>query len=90
MLTYEQQEANRQERLAEVGTEPACPFCQTPRVKRNDYIRCNPCGVNWLNGEDITTDPRKARKAEMLRTQGIASSRQDTGNTARTAENISE
>lgn len=51
MLTYEQQEANRQDRLNEVGTEPACPFCGRPRVSRSDYIRCNPCVVNWLNEE---------------------------------------
>jgi ribosomal protein L37AE/L43A len=51
MLIYEEQELNRQERLNEVGTEPPCPFCQRPRVARSDYIRCNPCGVNWLNEE---------------------------------------
>ena len=36
---------------SEVGTEPNCPFCQTPRVSRSDYIRCNPCGINWLDSE---------------------------------------
>src|ERR1700687_5287938 len=35
----------------EVGTAPDCPFCQRPRVRRGDYIRCNPCGVNWLDQE---------------------------------------
>ena len=47
-LTYEQQEANRKDRLAEVGTMPPCPFCKKPRVERSDYIRCLPCGINWL------------------------------------------
>lgn len=70
MLTYEQQEENRRERLAEVGTEPPCPFCGNPRVGRSDYLRCNPCGVNWLNEEMHLTykgkpylevDPRLAR-----------------------------
>ena len=66
MLTYEQQEANRQDRLNEVGTEPPCPFCQRPRVLRSDYIRCNPCGVNWLNEEMnlpnyLNRDPRVSR-----------------------------
>ena len=35
----------------EQGTEPNCPFCQVPRVRRSDYIRCNGCGVNWLDQE---------------------------------------
>ncbi len=47
-LTFEEQEANRRERLAEVGTMPPCPFCRKPRVARSDYLRCNPCGINWL------------------------------------------
>ena len=41
----------RQFLATEVGEEPNCPFCQTPRVRRSDYIRCNPCGVNWLDSE---------------------------------------
>jgi hypothetical protein len=36
---------------SEVGTEPDCPFCGVPRVRRTDYIRCNPCGTNWLDVE---------------------------------------
>jgi len=48
MLTYQDQELNRQERMSEVGTEPPCPFCHQPRVMRSDYVRCNLCGVNWL------------------------------------------
>ena len=58
--------STREERLAEVGTEPPCPFCQKPRVSRSDYIRCNPCGVNWSNDEMhlpnyLDRDPRVAR-----------------------------
>jgi len=65
-MTYDQQEAARQERLSEVGTEAPCPFCQKPRVTRSDYIRCNPCGVNWLNEEMtlpnyLNRDPRVSR-----------------------------
>lgn len=61
---------NRQERLNELGAEPPCPFCQTPRVTRSDYIRCNRCGVNWLDGEMhlanyLNSDPRVARKANV-------------------------
>ena len=69
MLTFEQQELNRQERLNEVGTEAPCPFCQRPRVWRESgYIRCNPCGVNWLMEEMhlpnyLSLDPRVSRKA---------------------------
>ena len=67
MLTYEDQELNRLDRLNEVGTEPLCPFCHKPRVSRSDYIRCNPCGVNWLAEEMslpnyLNMDPRVARK----------------------------
>lgn len=92
MLTYEEQEANRQDRLNEVGTEPPCPFCQRPRVSRpaGQYIRCNPCGTNWLNGEDISVDPRKERKAAMLAMQGTGSSKQESGSTAQTAKSTSE
>ena len=41
----------RQFLAEEAGSEPACPFCQTPRVRRSDYVRCNDCGVNWLDSE---------------------------------------
>lgn len=72
MLTYEQQEANRQGQLNEVGTEPPCSFCRKPRVKRSDYIRCGLCGVNWLDGEMhlpgyLDRDPRVVR-SEAART----------------------
>ena len=43
--------ALRQQIATERGTQPACPFCQRPRVKRSDYTRCNPCGINWLDAE---------------------------------------
>jgi len=66
MLTYQEQEANRQERMNEPGTLSPCPFCQRPRVQRSDYIRCNPCGINWLDEEMhlpnyLNLDPRVAR-----------------------------
>ena len=65
-MPYEDQEAMRQVRLNEVGTEPPCPFCKRPRVSRSTYIRCNPCGVNWLDEEMhlpdyLNLDPRVAR-----------------------------
>jgi ribosomal protein L37AE/L43A len=70
-LTMEQQqEAARQERLNEPGTEPPCPLCQRPRVKRSDYIRCNRCGLNWTNGEQaidrhpLATQPTKPTTPE--------------------------
>jgi hypothetical protein len=61
MMTYEEQEQLRQDRLGEVGTEPPFPSCGRARVKRSDYTRCNPCGLNWLKGEDLTRDPRLTR-----------------------------
>ena len=71
MLTIEDQELNRLERLAEKGAEPACPFCRRPRVLRSDYIRCNVCGVNWAAGEMhlpnyLNMDPRVARTKSAL------------------------
>ena len=51
MMTLEQQEEARQERLNEPGTEPPCPMCGRPRVARSDYLRCHRCGMNWLNEE---------------------------------------
>lgn len=66
-MTNEEKDQARLERLSEVGTEPPCPFCRRPRVERSDYIRCNPCGINWLNEEMhlpgyLDKDPRVARK----------------------------
>jgi len=58
----------RQERLAEVGTLPPCPQCGTPRVQRSDYIRCNPCGLNWLDGENWDANPKVERYQKMLAT----------------------
>ena len=65
-MSYEEQEEARRERLNERGTEPPCPFCQRPRVSRSDYVRCNPCGINWLDEEMglpgyLDKDPRVAR-----------------------------
>ena len=67
-LTLEQQEQNRQDRLAEVGTEPPCPLCGRPRVKRSgsNYIRCNPCGLNWLAGEELGRNPKSERWEKVL------------------------
>ena len=51
MLSYEEQEALREMRRNEPGALSPCPFCQTPRVQRSDYVRCNLCGINWLDEE---------------------------------------
>ena len=51
----------REERLNEPGTMPPCPFCQRPRVQRSDYVRCNPCGLNWLHGENLSLNPHLSR-----------------------------
>lgn len=67
MLTREEQDAMRQAAMDEPGTEPPCPFCGRQRVNRPSYIRCNPCGVNWLNEEMnlpdyLNLDPRVSRQ----------------------------
>lgn len=83
MTIGQQQDASRAERLAEVGSEPPCPFCQRPRVKRSSYIRCNPCGLNW--GKDQATDRHP------LATQPTASTTQELrDNGAPTAKSTSE
>lgn len=79
MITEEQQEAARQAYFGEKGTEPPCPFCQKPRVKRSDYIRCLPCGVNWLQGENIFADPRIERHAQLIRELRSGNSRMGDG-----------
>lgn len=84
MEAIEERELARRERLSEVGILPPCPFCQKPRVQRSDYIRCNPCGINWLSGEDISKDPRASRISVTVPIKT------ETSNTARTAELISE
>ncbi len=76
-VTYEQQEMDRRERLSEVGTEMPCPFCKVPRVKRSDYIRCNGCGINWLDGENLMRNP-KAERWEKLLTSARAQSTRST------------
>jgi ribosomal protein L37AE/L43A len=79
----QQQEAARAERLAEVGTEPACPFCGRPRVTRSTYIRCNRCGLNWGEGQSVDRHP--------LATQPIVSTAPETKDSgALTARFISE
>ncbi len=74
-MTEAQQIEARQFRLSEVGTEAPCPFCQRPRVERSSYIRCNPCGVNWLQEEMhlpnyLNLDPRIARREAALMASG--------------------
>jgi len=51
-------------RESQVGgelTHLPCPLCGRPRSQRSDYIRCTPCGMNWLDGEDLSRDARLSR-----------------------------
>lgn len=41
--------------------ELPCPICLKPRSQRSDYIRCSPCGLNWLEGEDLSKSPLLSR-----------------------------
>ena len=61
LLTPAQQDSDAERRRNEKGTESPCPFCSRPRLRRSDYIRCNPCGLNWLPAEDLSLDPRASR-----------------------------
>jgi hypothetical protein len=40
-----------------LGNMP-CPFCAKPRSQRSFYIRCQPCGLNWLPGDPMDKHPR--------------------------------
>jgi hypothetical protein len=51
VMTDGEREARRQAVLNELGKEPPCPFCGRPRVARSSYIRCQRCGINWLDEE---------------------------------------
>ena len=78
MLTFEERESMRKAAMDEVGSAPPCPFCQRPLVSGSSYIRCNPCGVNWSPGEEISLDPRTSR------TKATASTSRATVDTAET------
>jgi hypothetical protein len=43
--------------------EKPCPlYCGgLPRCRRSDYIRCSACGVNWVEGEDLSRHPKIER-----------------------------
>lgn len=69
----------REERLNEKGTLPPCPMCGVPRVQRSDYVRCNPCGVNWLDGEAMDRNPKVERWEKMIASTRPAPSTQSTG-----------
>lgn len=84
MMTVVEQDELRRSNLNEVGTEPPCPWCGRSRVKRSDYTRCNPCGTNWLVGEDLTRDPM------MSRTRNTAQVRMETKDGAQTAKSTTE
>jgi ribosomal protein L37AE/L43A len=73
--------ATPEQRMNEAGSEPPCPFCGRPRVKRSTYIRCNPCGKNWVEGTDIFKHPH---------TKGTRPTSPETGDTAQTAVSTSE
>lgn len=78
----------REERVNEPGTMPPCPFCEKPRVKRSDYVRCNPCGLNWLEGEDLSLNPYLSREPYLSwkRTQGTGSTKTAASGSAEHAE----
>ena len=77
MELLEWMQLTREQRLAEVGSEPPCPRCGKPRVSRSTYIRCNPCGMNWGEGQDIFKHPH---------TRAMLSTSPGLGTTAATAK----
>jgi hypothetical protein len=87
-MTEAEQEATRRTRRNEPGTEPPCPMCGKPRVKRSTYIRCNPCAVNWSEREDTSSDPTIERYAQLIRDTRSRATK--TGTTATPATSGSE
>ena len=64
MLTYEEQEAAREQRMEFYrtgGTLSPCPLCGVKRHQMTEYVRCHLCGVNWERDEDLSQDPRIER-----------------------------
>jgi hypothetical protein len=59
--------------------ELPCPFCGRPRSQRSDYIRCTPCGMNWLQGEELSKDPRIERFNKVRFPNGLPSVPASTG-----------
>jgi hypothetical protein len=51
---------------SEAGNQEPCPMCGASRVLRSDYLRCLPCGVNWLEGEDRSKHPGLERSRKMI------------------------
>lgn len=54
-----------------------CPFCGKPRSQRSDYVRCQSCGVNWLQDEMglpnyLNRNPSAARSEAARMTQANA------------------
>ncbi len=62
--------------------ELPCPFCQKPRSQRSDYIRCQPCGLNWLDGEDYSKNPHLSREPYLSHTKTTGRAVMETGDTA--------
>jgi ribosomal protein L37AE/L43A len=74
-MTAAEQLQARQDRLNEPGIEMPCPFCERPRVKRSDYTRCNRCGINWLDGEDLMRNPKAERWEKFVESARAQSTR---------------
>ncbi len=90
MFTQQDQEKMRQEAIDEPGSEPPCPFCKRPRVSRSSYIRCNACGINWVDEEMglpdyLDLDPRVSRDRDRRARMGTET-RPTAGTSAAVAE----
>lgn len=61
-------------------TDLPCPFCGKPRSQRSDYVRCQPCGLNWLEGEDMSKSPLVSREPFLSSAynRGTSASKEET------------
>lgn len=87
-------ELKREAREGGTLTDLPCPFCGKPRSQRSDYIRCQPCGVNWLDEEMhleyqgrpyLSLDPRLVRQTP-ARMASATQPTADTGSAERSAD----
>lgn len=62
MDSFSREEALKEIREGGELKDLPCPLCGKPRSQRSDYVRCSPCGMNWMEGEDLNKSPLLSRE----------------------------
>jgi hypothetical protein len=74
---------NLRQEIIKGGGESPCPFCSLPRVRRSDYVRCARCGINWLEGEALGSNPQVERRRKLAAQQAATTIRKDKADSGR-------